>query len=276
MLSVAIALLLVAAGGVLVAAWVPQGEPDTDPGSVAGPAPPTIPHQPIPVPGSIGEPDPQPAPRAVTEPAPPPPPTQADPPGTVETPGFTGTARALPPDVRKAMTGVSWRPDCPVALDDLVLLEVAHWGFDGHPHTGHLVVAAGVADPVLDVFSRLFAAEFPIERMELVDAYGGDDRRSMAANNTHAFNCRPVEGTHRWSQHTFGSAIDMNPVQNPHVRGAEVSPPAGAAYVDRSDVRPGMITRSGPVVDAFTAIGWGWGGDWRTAKDYQHFSESGR
>ncbi|HVM15642.1 MAG TPA: hypothetical protein VM287_15105, partial [Egibacteraceae bacterium] len=108
--------------------------------------------------------------------------------GTEEPSGFTGTAGPLPPDVREAMTGVSWRPDCPVELDDLMLLHVAHWGFDGHPHTGQLVVAASVADTVLNVFARVFAAGFPIERMELVDAYGGDDDRSMAANNTHAFN----------------------------------------------------------------------------------------
>ena len=27
---------------------------------------------------------------------------------------------------------------------------------------------------------------------------------------------------------------------------------------------------------AFAAIGWGWGGSWSRAKDYQHFSSTGR
>lgn len=174
----------------------------------------------------------------------------------------SGVARPLPPEFRAAMIGVSWHPGCPVSLDELALLELDHWGFDGQVHTGQLVVAAHVANPVSQVFAELFAAGFPIERMERVEIHGGDDDRSMDANNTHAFNCRPVAGTDRWSEHAFGTAIDLNPVQNPYVRDGRASPAAGGAYIDRADVRTGMIVRPGPVVEAFAAIGWRWGGDY--------------
>ena len=98
----------------------------------------------------------------------------------------------------------------------------------------------------------------------------------MAANNTSAFNCRPVAGTSRWSEHAYGRAIDVNPVQNPYVAGRHVSPPAGRRYADRAGRAPGMIRAGDAVVRAFAAAGWGWGGAWRTARDYQHFSASGR
>jgi hypothetical protein len=114
--------------------------------------------------------------------------------------------------------------------------------------------------------------------MRLVDDYGGGDRRSMAANNTSAFNCRSVVGRPGvWSQHSYGWAIDINPVQNPFVMsGGTVLPPAGEAYVDRSRRAPGMIHRGDVVYRAFASIGWEWGGDWSSSKDYQHFSATGR
>ncbi len=166
----------------------------------------------------------------------------------------------------------SWRPGCPVPLADLRLLEVNHWGFDGQPHRGELVVHADVAEDVVSVFEALFEARFPIAQVRLVDEFGGDDDRSMAANNTSGFNCRPVEGTSRWSMHAYGRAIDVNPVENPYVRGEHVSPPAGRAYVERTRYRPGMILARGVLVRAFETVGWKWGGRFR---DYQHFSTSG-
>jgi poly-gamma-glutamate synthesis protein (capsule biosynthesis protein) len=159
---------------------------------------------------------------------------------------------------------------------DLRKLELAYIGFDGRAHAGVLIVHADVADDVVQVFHELFDARWPIERMEPVDAYDGDDDRSMAANNTSAFNCRTVAGSSRWSEHAFGRAIDINPIQNPYVDGDQVDPPAGAAFVDRASDAPGVITADGPVVAAFARIGWGWGGAWSSAKDYQHFSATGR
>ena len=94
----------------------------------------------------------------------------------------------------------------------------------------------------------------------------------MAADNTSGFNCRVVGGTSRWSQHAYGQAIDVNPVENPYVQGSHVSPPAGRAYVDRSRFRRGMAVEGGVLVRAFASVGWGWGAGFG---DYQHFSTTG-
>lgn len=175
------------------------------------------------------------------------------------------------------MTGVSWHPHpmCP-APSALALARMSHWGFDGRVHRGELVVAASVVEEVALVFGRIFAARFPIARMQRIDALGGDDEASMVANNTSAFNFRVIAGTDRLSQHALGLAIDINPVQNPWLRDGRILPEAGRAYLDRGDVRPGMIVRPGPVTDAFDAVGWDWGGDWDDYKDYHHFSRHGR
>jgi hypothetical protein len=165
----------------------------------------------------------------------------------------------------------SWREGCPVAPAQLRRVRLSHWGFDGVEKTGRLVVHVDQVPAVLGVFSRLFDARFPIERMVPVDAYGGDDDASMADNNTSAFNCRTVAGTSSWSNHAYGWAVDINPVQNPYVRGSTVSPPAGRAYLDRRNRRPGMIVDGDAVVSAFSAAGWTWGGWWSSPKDYQHF-----
>jgi hypothetical protein len=170
----------------------------------------------------------------------------------------------------------SWRPGCPVGLADLRLVTLAYWGFDGAAHTGELVLHRTVASRVVAAMNTLFQARFPIQRMQLVDAYGGSDDASMAANNTSAFNCRTVAGTSRWSQHAYGLAIDINPVQNPYVTSSgSASPPNGAPYVDRSQQLPGMIHPGDVVVQSFAAIGWGWGGNFNTVKDWQHFSANG-
>ena len=170
----------------------------------------------------------------------------------------------------------SWRPGCPVAPEDLRLLTLTHWGFDGELHRGKLVIHEDQARAVKEAFRALFKARFPIERMRLVDVYGGDDDRSMAANNTSGFNCRTVEGSSSWSEHAYGRAIDINPIQNPAVKGGRVSPPAGSRYLDRLRRRKGLIRANDAVVRAFASIGWGWGGYWTSLKDYQHFSATGR
>lgn len=178
--------------------------------------------------------------------------------------------------VTAADLGSSWRPGCPVGPEDLRLLTVSYWGFDDQPHSGAIVVAAGVADPVVEVFRTLFDQRFPIRRMEPVQAYGSDDDASMAADNTSGFNCRPAvtDGPAHWSNHAYGLAIDVNPVENPYLLSGRVLPPAGADYVDRSRLRPGMAVAGGVLTEAFAAVGWGWGGVWANP-DYQHFSANG-
>lgn len=201
--------------------------------------------------------------------------TAPAPPTTTSLPGFTGEVLEIDESIAARMTA-SWRAGCPVGLDELRLLRVTHHDFAGDVAMGEIVVRHDVAADVAAVFETLFEAGYPIERMELIDVYGGDDDASMAANNTSGFNCRFVAGTSRWSEHAYGTAIDLNPLINPYVRGSRVDPPGGTAYVDRRGGDPALITADGAVVQAFAAIGWTWGGTWRSAKDYQHFSLSGR
>ena len=178
--------------------------------------------------------------------------------------------------VTAARLGSSHRPGCPVAVRDLRLLTVTHLRPDGRTAHGQLVVHRDAATAVVRVFRSLLAARFPVAQVRTVEAYGGDDARSMAANNTSAYNCRRTTGGTGWSEHAYGRALDLNPVQNPYVRGTTVLPAAGRAYVDRSRARPGMVLAGGPVVRAFAAVGWRWGGSYTSLKDHQHFSASGR
>jgi poly-gamma-glutamate synthesis protein (capsule biosynthesis protein) len=190
-------------------------------------------------------------------------------------PSFQGTVSRIGPGLRERMTGVSWHRGCPVPLRKLRLLQVSFWGYDGQVHAGRLIVKGYQAPKIRLVLKQLFDARFPIRRMRLIDAYGGSDRRSLRANNTSAFNCRFVAGTTRWSQHAYGRAIDINPVQNPYVSNGVASPPSGQRYVDRTKRAKGMIRPGGVVVRAFASVGWEWGGFWTSPKDYQHFSSTG-
>jgi len=194
-------------------------------------------------------------------------------------PAYSSSVQRLTPALRDRM-GTSHRAGCPVPWERLRYLRLGYVDFEGTAQTGELVVRADLAEDVTRVFATLYGARFPIERMVLVDEYGGDDDASMAVNNTSAYNCRNVAGTDRWSNHAFGAAIDINPIQNPYVQGDSVSPPSGRRYadIDRSagaQAPPGVIVAGDVVVRAFAVIGWEWGGDWASSKDYQHFSAGG-
>jgi hypothetical protein len=164
-------------------------------------------------------------------------------------------------------------PGAPVGCDRLRLVRFSYVGFDAATHDdGELVVLDAVAEHVLAIFVALRSRAFPITSAKLMNHYRGSDDASMARNNTSAFNVRRVEGTNSMSLHAYGVAIDLNPIQNPHVergaRGIEVSPPAGTGYVSRQS-RPGMAEA---VVDLFAHHGFAqWGGYWPRGIDYQHF-----
>jgi hypothetical protein len=188
-------------------------------------------------------------------------------------PQFTATVSP----VRWSELRFSYRPGCPVPPAELRTVRLTHWGFDGRAHVGTLVVNRRVTRDVVAVFSRLYAARFPIRRMVPVSAYRGDDEASMAADNTSAFNCRAAVGsTGSWSVHAFGLAVDVNPVENPYLLNGRALPPAGRRYADRSRRRAGMAVAGGVLVRAFESRGWGWGGRWSGSPDYQHFSTTGR
>jgi D-alanyl-D-alanine carboxypeptidase-like protein len=178
--------------------------------------------------------------------------------------------------VRQQDVRFSYRSGCPVAPAELRLVRVTYHGFDGRAHLGALVVNGRVARDVVTVFGRLYAAQFPLRRMTPVSAFRGSDDASMAADNTSGFNCRRAVGGSGWSEHAYGTAIDVNPVENPYVLGDRPLPPAGRAFLDRRLARRGMAVRGGVLVRAFASIGWKWGGRWAASPDYQHFSLSGR
>ena len=172
------------------------------------------------------------------------------------------------------MTGVSWRPGCPLALERLRVVTVRHWDFTGRTREGVLIVRDDVAREVGAIFRRLLRERFPIRRIVPVDQYDADDYASIEADNTSAFNCRPVTGsTTEWSHHSYGVAIDLNPLENPYVLDGRTSHDRSVAYLDRTRERRGVIIEDGPVVRAFEAAGWYWGGDWDNPIDYQHFSK---
>ena len=179
--------------------------------------------------------------------------------------------------VSRADLPYSWRPGCPVSPSSLRRIRLSYWGFDGQRHLGELVVRDRVTGDVTTVFRILYRARFPLRRVEPVDRYRGSDDASMAADNTSGFNCRAAvaAGPKHWSEHAYGEAVDVNPVENPYLEGGRVLPPAGKAFVDRTP-RPGMAVPGGTLVRAFESVGWGWGGRWTGSRDYQHFSRSGR
>lgn len=185
---------------------------------------------------------------------------------------FHATVSAVDPATRAGMIGVSWRTGCPVAIDDLRIIRMNYWGFDGAVHPdGELMVNKDVAGQLTAAFRTMFDAGFPIRQMQLIEHYGGSDDASMATDNSSAFNCRPITGGGGFSLHSYGRAIDINTIENPYVKGSVVLPAAGEEFLDRADVRPGMIVAGDPTVAAFAAIGFDWGGSWTSPKDYQHF-----
>lgn len=193
-----------------------------------------------------------------------------DPPSSSQ---FESTIEAIPPAV---LARSSWQEGCPVVSEDLRYLTMSHYGFDGELHTGEMIVNAAVAEDVAEVFARLHEARYPIEQMRVIRADEVDDQPTGDWNETTSFVCRPAVGSENWSQHAFGLAIDVNPFHNPYQRGDLVIPELASAYTDRDQMRPGMIFGGDVVVEAFADIGWTWGGDWSTLKDWMHFSLTGR
>lgn len=188
---------------------------------------------------------------------------------------FHSSIRRVTPAVRARM-GETWQPGCPVALERLRYVTVTFRGFDGEAHTGELVLRDDVAADVVGVFRRLFRTGFPIEEMRLPTTADLHAPPTGDGNNTAGTVCRTVRGSSTVSAHALGLAIDVNPFLNPYQKGDLVLPERASAYLDRGRRLPGMIRPDGVVVRAFAAIGWTWGGSFRTVHDYMHFSATGR
>ena len=192
----------------------------------------------------------------------------------VSDPIFAGQFGPIPPEIAKKMKLHSWRDGCPVPIKDLSYLKVSFWGYDKQVLQGELIVHRSVAPEVLKIFIDMFQSRFLIEKMRLIHEYEGSEDKSMADNNTSAFNCRSMTGRPGvFSRHSYGKAIDINPITNPYITKSQVLPPAGKAYVDRTQKVPGIIVENDACHKAFVSRGWTWGGSWRSIKDYQHFEK---
>lgn len=198
-------------------------------------------------------------------------------PDTVPALGGRGyRAKVVSPAPARVVARSTWQEGCPVAASELAWVRVKFWGFDHRAHTGELLVHVRAADDVAAVFGTLFRQRFPQEQVVILRSYEPDAPPTGDGNATGAFECRPTVGASYFSQHAYGLALDVNPFQNPYAKGDVLLPELAGAYLRRDRVRPGMVVAAGPVVAAFARIGWEWGGDWNSAKDYQHFSENGR
>ena len=185
---------------------------------------------------------------------------------------FHSTVAPVPGAVLRRST---WQSACPVRSDQLRYLTMSFWGFDGKPHTGEMLVNARVADAVPTVFAKLYAAHFPIEDMRVASAADQTAPPTGDGNDTTAFVCRPAVGETTWSAHAYGLAIDVNPFCNPYRDGDLVVPELASSYLDRTNVRPGMVLPGDATIRAFASIGWTWGGSWTSPKDLMHFSSNG-
>lgn len=174
--------------------------------------------------------------------------------------------------VSAAMVPNTYRAGCPVKPSSLRLLQLNYWGFDGRVHRGELILRDAAVAKMITVWTSTFASKFPIRQMRRVDVFGGSDIKSMAADNTSAFNCRRVTGDpYSLSPHSYGWAIDINTVENPYLAANGVWYPSnGLAYRNRSVVRPGMLFSSSTPTKALVGQGYFWGAGW-AKPDYQHF-----
>jgi hypothetical protein len=199
--------------------------------------------------------------------------------------GFHASSQPLSTSIRQEVIAASeWHAGCPVTLSQLRVLTVVYVGFDRITQTGQLVVNEAAVAPLTEVFRRLYALRFPIRHMRLADTYGPVGGRPSDGDVTASFECRQASsspctgaantGTGSWSEHAFGEAIDINPVENPYVGCGMTRDALARSYLDRARVRRGMVT--GAVVQAFRSVGWGWGGAWSgSTQDYMHFSATG-
>ncbi len=186
---------------------------------------------------------------------------------------FVATIGPVPADVIARST---WTEECPVTRDELAYINISHYGFDGEFHTGEMIVNAAVAEDVVGVFEKLHAARFPIEQLKVTTQEELDAPPTGDGNGSGAYGCRPAVGSDGWSMHAYGLAIDINPFHNPYVNGELILPELAMSYLDRERVLPGMVFAGDVVVEAFSEIGWEWGGDWNSLKDWMHFSYNGR
>lgn len=194
---------------------------------------------------------------------------------------FKSTVSKITPDIKNRMLqGNSYRSGCPVPLSSLRYIQLSYIGFDNKEHMGELVANKSIANDVVQIFKELYNARYPIRKMELVSNYHGSDFASIEADNTSAFNCRIVDGTNRWSKHSFGKAVDINPLENPfitnngHIYHKKSLQFAKRIRQNNSIIQRAIILKNDFIVKLFKRFGWRWGGNFTSYKDYQHFDKN--
>lgn len=155
-------------------------------------------------------------------------------------------------------------------VDSLSMVDVCYYSFDGMRHQGQIIVDCSLEDDVSEIFTFMEKLKFPIGKAIPIVAYSWLDHESMAANNTSGFNYRVIEGTTKLSLHSFGRALDINPVQNPVIYPNVLIAPEGAVY---NPQKKGTFTAANPIVQEFLKRGWHWGGNFQQPKDYHHFEK---
>ncbi len=179
----------------------------------------------------------------------------------------------------KMINGNSWHRGCPVDIVDLRYLRLNYINFQGEERVGELIVHESVADDVVNIMRELYEIGYPVNQMRLVSDFGGNDWKSIEADNTSAFNCRKATGSKKWSRHSYGKAIDINPIENPYIsRKGHISHKASQKYRkrrhrDNSTADRAVLLKNDEATKIFESYGFSWGGDWRYTKDYQHFSK---
>jgi len=179
----------------------------------------------------------------------------------------------------RMIKGNSWHKGCPVAMEDLRYLRIKYFGFDKQRHMGEMIVHREVAGEVQDIFEALYTMKYPIYKMKLVSSYQGNDWQSIESGNTSAFNCRNATGSKKWSKHSYGKAIDLNPIENPYIsRNGHISHKASLKYRKRfhyknSIADKAVLVKGDKAIKIFKQYDWKWGGEWSGVKDYQHFSK---
>lgn len=192
---------------------------------------------------------------------------------------YNFNVQSITPEIKNRMLKAdSWRQSCPVHLDDLRYINVNHLNFNGQTVSGEIIVHKEVADDIVNIFAELYAIGYPIRQMRLVSDFGANDWQSIEADNTSAFNCRPITGNKKkWSKHAYGKAIDINPLENPYInRKGHISHKASWKYKKRvhsvnTPENKALLLKNDKATKIFKNYGWIWGGDWSTIKDYQHF-----
>lgn len=172
------------------------------------------------------------------------------------------TAQEIPEHIYNSMLGNSipleYKNNVDISL--LSYLQISYYGFDDKTHVGEMIVNSKIANEVLEIFKELYELKYPIEKIRLIDEYGANDELSMSDNNTSCFCYRKINNSKTLSNHSIGTAIDINPLYNPYVSQGKSSPVSGALYINRDIESEHLIKKNDALYTIFInhrlELGW--------------------